>query len=412
MQEIFAETGPYGDINVIYRLLKKTPIQAVALWGDKVSPKVMSSLHKGGANDTFNTDEYLEVTQANPLYGAVPVMLPELITYVVDLATNRIIDLDMHNYSPYIISRFDISPNEVYGRSYVWQAMPEVRLINKLNYLAVKSAAFAVEPVILGQDIGTLNYSQYVPGGIMQGLDVHGNATVKPMFTTQNFPSLMDFIKYKVGEMDESLVSRDMFPAENTNMTATEANIRKLQAMNKLRPMLVRFEREDLSRTVTRSLSLLMESSRVDPFPYGEVEEFMRQTWGMDVPEGFLMQQLPYPLKQIDIKFSGVMARMQRMQDLQNMDMWLQRAGQLAQVSPEALDWIDCDGSMNISADILGIPLDSKRTAAGVMQVRKSRSDAQQAEAMEKREMMEIQKENMIMDTMVKTRKAGIDESD
>ena len=402
LQEIYIEAGSYGDIEVVYRLLKKTPLQAFELWGKNISPNKLDKAMKEDAGETLATDDYLEVTQPNPLRKTeIGMILPEIITYVIEMDTNKIVDLSLHHYSPYVVSRFDVAPGEIYGRSFVWLAMPDIRLLNKLNDDAMLSAAFSARPVMLAQDIGSINWSQFIPGGVIQGLDIDKRPTLQPMQSMQGFPFLMDLIKYKMLELDEALFSVEMLPRETSNMTATEANLHKLQSMNRLRPMLVRLEHEDLSKTVIKTLSLLQEAGKIDPFPYGEVEEFLRNK-GMDWQQGWLQKLMPFPLKQINVSFSGAMARMQRMQDLYNVDMLLQKTATAAQFNGSVVDYIDLDQVVKVSADILGTTLKVVRSDKVVDQIRQTRQAAVQAEEAQRQEIYELQKQKAIIDNTPK----------
>jgi hypothetical protein len=402
MQNIYVELSGYGDISTIYRRFLLNPKQAYDLWADRLHPTQLNLVAQS-ANDGIRPrlHEYIEVVQPNPLAEQVP-SLPYM-TCVIDVVNKHVVDISLHKQSPYIVSRFDIAPNEVYGRSYVWYAMPTILILSRLDKRAVQSADYAASPPILVKDAASIAMAQLAPDVILQGLDVNGRPTMMQMPIGNNFPLLMEFYRQKLDELDEALVARDIFAQESPSMTATEVNERKIQASNRLRPILVRLEHEDLNNLVLRSLSLLQEIGMLPSFPYAEIEEQL----GMQ--EGELQQLLPDPLNQIRIVFSGPMARMQRLQDVQNSELLFQKTLQASQVDPSVLDKINLENIISMDAEIYGVDPKIINPDEVVQQIRAQRAEQEQQQAEEQARMADSQRQTILIDNMVKMKEAGID---
>ncbi len=385
MQNIYIDVNGYGDPDTIYRMFQVTAKQAYDIWGENIHPSQLQLAQKNNQAVNARKFEYVEVSMPNPLSGKMPML--GCVSCVIDKTNKRIVDIGLHHSSPYIVSRFFISPGEIYGRSYVWNAMPDIIAINKLSKRVLQGIDFATLPVNLVQDANSLNMSQITPGSFIQGLDAHGRPTIQPMQFGGNPGMALEFYHAKLNDLDEALVARDIFGAENPNMTATEVNERKIQASNRLRPVLVRLEKEDLNRTVIRSLELLNQVGKIPPFPYDELK--------------ISPEELPNPLSQLGVCFSGQMARMQRMQEIQSSDLLFQKTLQAAQVDQSVLDRVNLDALISMDAEIYGVSPKVLNSDKSVQQIREERAKQQQAQ-------QQVQQESATLDNIIKLKDAGI----
>jgi hypothetical protein len=192
-------------------------------------------------------------------------------------------------------------------------------------------------------------------------------------------------------------------------MTATEVNERKIQASNRLRPILVRLEQEDLNKTILRSLSLLSEIGALQPFPYEQIQQIWQTQMGSEMPLGTLQQLLPDPLSQIRIVFSGPMARMQKLQDIQNSDLLFQKTMQASQVDQSVLDRINVDQLIAMDAEIYGVSPKVINPEEIVQSIRQSRAEQQAAQAEAEQKQAQVASETTVIDNILKLKEAGID---
>ncbi len=389
MQDIYIELNGYGDIGNIYRSLNVTAKQAVDLWGDRVHRSQLEEAKKlTSANGSESKKyEYVEIVMPNPLKELIPVS--GYVSCVVDTTNRNVVDIGMHKFPTYVVSRFLVAPNEVYGKSYVWNAMPDIIAINKVSKRILQCIDYTTLPLYLVQDASSVKPEQMHPGAFFQGLDNNGRATVQPMSFGGNPEAAMRYYDLKLRDLEESLVAIDIFAAENPNMTATEVNERKIQANNRLRPILVRLEKEDLNHVVKKSLDLLMSLNQIMPFPYEEA--------------GVPPEMLPMPIEQLDVSFSGQMSRMQRLQEVQDNEMLLQKTIQAAQVDRSVLDRINLDAVISQDAEIFGVSQKIINSDDVVTQIRKQR--AEQAEAQSQAE-----NEQKALDAAIKIKELNKDE--
>ena len=388
MQDIFIETSGYGDVETIYRRLNITSKQALSLFGGNVHPSTIQYAAKEELAATQKKNEYFEVVMPNPIKDKIPSL--NWMSCVIDKTNKHVCDIGLHSFPPYIVSRFFVAPGETYGRSYVWNSMPDIMAINRLSKRILQGVDFATLPVTLVQDATALPQQQITPGAFIQGLDAQGRPQFQQMQFGGNAPLAMEFYQAKLADLDDALVARDIFAAENPNMTATEVNERKIQASNRLRPLLVRLETEDLNKTVLRTLKLLEQTGQLPPFPYDDLQ--------IDP------MQLPDPIMALRVTFSGQMAKMQRLQDIQNSDMLFQKTLQAAQVDPSVLDRINLDQLIVLDADVYGVPQSVVNSDQIVQQIREERAKQQQQQ-------QQAEMETAALDNLVKLKEAGIYDS-
>lgn len=381
MQDVFVDVSGYGDIDVVYRRMQLTSHQALQLWGDALSPKMQSLALKEQKNSTnCKKYEFFEVVMPNPALDEYP-GLPYL-SCVIDKTNKNVVDIGMHHLSPYIVSRFFVAPGEIYGRSYVWNSMPTIAAFNRLHKTQLQYLEYAVNPPILVQDETSINQRQLIPGGFIQGLDRDGRPTYQPMQLGSNLPLSLEYYKILLQDLEESLVARDAIPADAPpNMTATEINEREIEKNNRIRPLIVRLETEDLNNTILLTLKLLEQTGKLPPFPYDSVE--------------IMPEQLPDPIMMLRVTFGGQMAKMQRLQEVQDNDAITQKALAVAQQDPSVLDRVNLDRLVAKAAEIYGITDGVINSDEVVQKIREERAKQQQAE-------QEQQQRAVVLDAFLK----------
>lgn len=387
MQDIFIETSGYNDISTVFRRLQLTAKQAFSVWGEALHQNIVREALQNEAPNDRRKHEFFEVVMPNPMkHQFVPSL--DFVSCVIDLQNKQIVDIGVHANNPYVVSRFFISPGETYGRSYVWNAMPVIIALNRLAKRELQLADFATLPITLMKDITSISTRQIVPGAFVQGLDANGRPMIQQMQFGGNVSFAIELFNAKLAELDEALVIKDIiFPLENSNATATEVKVREIQAQNTIRPLLVRLEHEDLNKTVLRTLNLLEQTGRLPQFPYNEL--------------GISPEQLPDPIQMLRVSFSGQLAKMQKLQDILNNDLLIEKTLQIGQLYPPVFDRVNLDQLIAQDAMIYGVSPAVINSDEVVQQIREARAQQQQAQ-------QQAEAEAAALDNFVKLKEAGI----
>jgi hypothetical protein len=138
--------------------------------------------------------------------------------------------------NPWIIARWSKAPGETHGRGPLTQALPDIRVLNKLMELALKSGSYAVAGVFTAVDDGVLNPGtvRLQPGAIIPVRSNGGpmGESLKPL----TMPSRFDINEALRNEMKTTIrqvLFDDPLPPEiQAGITATEVveRVRRFQA--------------------------------------------------------------------------------------------------------------------------------------------------------------------------------------
>ncbi|MBR0651352.1 hypothetical protein GXW78_16890 [Roseomonas terrae] len=148
----------------------------------------------------------------------------------------RIVDRK-YRTNPWIITRWTKAPGEIHGRGPLMQALPDIRTVNKLMELALKSGALGVGGVWTAVDDGVLNPDtiRIAPGVV---IPVGSNATggrgpsLRALEMPGNF-TLNEAMQDKMKTSIRQMLFDDPLPPEvQAGLTATEVveRVRRFQA--------------------------------------------------------------------------------------------------------------------------------------------------------------------------------------
>lgn len=138
--------------------------------------------------------------------------------------------------SPWVIARWSKAPGETHGRGPLTQALPDIRVLNKLMELALKSGSYAVAGIFTAMDDGVLNPAtvRLQPGAI---IPVRSNGGPNgESLKALTMPSRFDINEALRNEMKTTIrqvLFDDPLPPEiQAGVTATEVveRVRRFQA--------------------------------------------------------------------------------------------------------------------------------------------------------------------------------------
>ena len=141
---------------------------------------------------------------------------------------------------------------------------------------------------------------------------------------------------------------------------------------------MIRLETEDLRFTLKRAMHLLERKGQLPQFPYNVL--------------GLSMEQLPDPVEMINISFAGQMAKMRRLQDVQNIDMLAAKAMQYAQVDQSVLQLMKFRDIVREEADIYDVPKDLLKTDEELAAEAEAAQQAMEAEQEQVKEQEKLQR--------------------
>ncbi|MDW8123157.1 MAG: portal protein [Geminicoccaceae bacterium] len=210
--------------------------------------------------------------------------------------------------SPLLTFRWSKGAGELYGRSPVMAALPDIRTANKVVELILKNASIAVTGIWLADDDGVLNPAniKLQPGAIIP--KAPGSAGLTPLQAPGRFDVSQLVLEDLRARIRHTLLVDRLGPRLGPPMTATEVLERAVETARLLGATFGRLQAELLVPLLRRGLAILHRR--------GEIPE------------------LPLDGRLVEVDYRSPLARAQARADVQNTVLWLetvQRLGPAAQ---------------------------------------------------------------------------------
>ena len=158
----------------------------------------------------------------------------------------------MFEHSPFVTFRWVKGAGELYGRSPVMTALPDIKTANKVVELILKNASIAVTGIWLADDDGVLNPAniKLVPGSIIP--KAVGSAGLTPLQAPGRFDVsqlVLDDLRVRIRH---TLLTDRLGPVVSRKMTATEVLERSSEMTRLLGAMFGRLQAELLNPLLNR----------------------------------------------------------------------------------------------------------------------------------------------------------------
>ena len=350
--EYFIQENSTGRVDTLYRKYKMTARQAVQEFGeDNVGTKIKEAV-KAKPDTQFN---FIHAVEPTPDYERSVGMksktkLPFHSCHVC-FEDKMVVRTGGYNEFPYLVPRWSKATGEIFGRSPSYNALPDIKTLNKAVEIGLKAWAKAIDPPLLVTDDGVIGRVRMTPGGITV---VRSDTAIKPLQIGSNW-QITDLKENQLRTaIRQAYYSDQLQLQEGPQMTATEVQVRYELMQRLLGPTLGRFQTEFLNPLIERVFGIMLRSDALTPRP-SEME-------GMSM----------------DIEYVGPLARSQRMEEAIAVERLYQLAMQVVQVDPTVMDVIDHEQAIRMRATLLGVPKTVLRGEDEVAEIREQRAAAQQ----------------------------------
>lgn len=168
--------------------------------------------------------------------------------------------------SPFINFRWVKAPGEIYGRSPVMKALPDIKTANKVVELILKNASIAVTGIWQADDDGVLNLStiKLEPGTIIP--KAVGSAGLTPLKPANDMNLSMTVLDQMRSRIRHALMVDMLGQPDTPNMTATEVVARSLDMARLLGATYGRLQSELLTPLAMRAVSILQRRGEIARF--------------------------------------------------------------------------------------------------------------------------------------------------
>ena len=354
IKEFYIQENKRGFVDTVYRRFKMPVGAAVDKFGLENFSREIVSLFK---KEPFEEVELVHVVRPRSIYNENKLdkkNMPFQSVYF-EYGSGHIINIGGFNEMPYVVPRYLKASTEIYGRSPAMNALPDVKVLNKMVETAMKAAAKQVDPPLLVPDdsmlspirmsAGSLNYYRSGSRDRIEPLNIGQQTSVTLNQENQRREAIA-----KSFHIDQLLVQA------NRTMTATEVLQRNEEKMRILGPALARLQQELLQPMILRVFNIMLRN------------KMFRQA-----PEILANQE-------VDIEYVSPMALAQKGQELQSLMRGLELFGQIGQIAP-VQDYIDEEGLIKQIIRITGLPARMIKSDKEVKMIREQRAAAQAQQA-------------------------------
>ena len=178
---------------------------------------------------------------------------------------NNIVSTGTFETNPYIIFRWSLASGELYGRSPVMRALPDIKTANKVVELVLKNATIAVSGIWQADDDGVINLNNInlTPGAIIP--KAVGSSGLTPLASGADFDVSQLVLKDLRERIRHALLADRLGLLSDKEMTATEILARNADMMRILGATYGRLLHEFIRPLVDRGLQILSRRGIIDP---------------------------------------------------------------------------------------------------------------------------------------------------
>lgn len=319
LSDVLLEEGEAGFLDGSFRQLKLTLAQITDRYPDAEIPMDVQREGERDAQARFTVLESILPDGTAYNYAA---LLTER-GQPVELSAGRF------SSSPCIAFRWMKSPGELYGRSPVMKALPDIKTANKVVELILKNASIAVTGIWQADDDGVLNPAniELVPGAIIP--KAVGSQGLKPLEMPGRFDVSQLILDDLRGRIRHALLTDKLGQLDGKRMTATEVTERSGEMALLLGATYGRLQTELLTPMIRRAYNILRRRG--------------------EIPDIALDGRF------VTLDYRSPLARAQSAKSVQNILSWVQS---VTAMGGEAAALIDMPRLAKYLADTLGIPGD------------------------------------------------------
>ena len=328
-QVVFEESA-FGRLDTTYRRSELTPAQLKHRFPDAVLPDDVTNRAKDDPDTRIAIIEAVIPNEPGYAYLAVAE------TDQVSTKDPIVLRQGRFAVSPFINFRWLKAPGEIYGRSPVMKALPDIKTANKVVELVLKNASIAVTGIWQADDDGVLNPAtiKLTPGTIIP--KAVGSAGLTPLEAPGRFDVSQLVLDDLRGRIRQALLADKLGQVDAPKMTATEVLERASDMSRVLGATYGRLQSELLTPLVMRSLAILNRRG---------------ETGGLHI-DG----------RVIDLEYQSPLARQQSRQDAQSTMLWLDM---IRGIGPEGLSVVDQAATARWLGRAFGVPAELILEAPG-----------------------------------------------
>ncbi len=257
---------------------------------------------------------------------------------------------------PYHVGLWSKSDEETYGRGPAINCLPEIRMLNRMEFTIIKAWQKAVDPPLIMPSDGFLSKFKTAPASINFRDPSAGDFEVQ----TLRHEGKLEGVETKTDQKRERInrcffADWVKFAPKKERQSAFEVSEIIEQQLRMMSPMLGRLESGVMVPCVERSYGLMSRAGLLPPPP----------------------PQMEGGIIEVDYLSSSTMA--QQATRVVAYGKWIQNISPLASFKPDVFDAVDTDVIVQDMAISLGVPAAAIRSSKMIAEIRDNRAQQEQA---------------------------------
>ena len=306
LSQVAFEENAFGQLDTTFRRSELTTAQLRQRFPDAVLTESSARNSQASELKIVVIEAVIRETQGFT-YQAITEPCPATDGKSISLACGKF------ERSPFINFRWIKAPGEIYGRSPVMKALPDIKTANKVVELVLKNATIAVTGIWQADDDGVLNPAtiSLVPGTIIP--KAVGSAGLTPLETPGRFDVSQMVLTDLRQRIRHALLADKLGQPDSPKMSATEVVERSVEMARLLGATHGRLQSELLTPLFARALAILKRRGEVD--------------------------DLHVDGRLIDLEYKSPLAREQAKLDARNTLMWIESISSMGEEARSVVDF-------------------------------------------------------------------------
>lgn len=353
--EIYLCENEKEKIDTVYRKFKMTARQAFDKWGEEAGEVVKNFMDKKEYDKQVEFIHCVKPRYERDVMKEDAPNMPFESTYI-EVSKKHLINQSGYREFPYFTPRFNKNSGEVWGSSPAMVLYADIKMLNEMVKVLIRSAQKQVDPPLVLPHDGYLLPIKYGPAALNFRLKGNADDKIEPLSTGANISIGLEIISQwqaivKKGYfVDLFLLLAD--PARK-DMTATEVMQRVEEKMLILAPVLGRLMNEFLDPLINRTFNILWRTGKLAPPPE-------------------VIQNMQY-----QIEYISPLARAQKLDQMKSINSFIALISQIAVAKPDVLDNVNEDAIVKDVQDLYGVNPKYVRDEKEVEDIRTARAEAQ-----------------------------------
>lgn len=357
-QCFIASSTSGGLVDTIFREFQFTVEQVVNTYGiDNVSSTTRDRYLRGGADLDAKVNLLWAIyPRAVHAVGAAMARNKPFASMHYEADSKHQLRESGYDEFPCAVPRWRLIPGTPYATGPGADALPDIKTLNDIQRLELANLDIAVSGMWKVVDDGVLN-PRTIRIGARRLIPMADVKSMEALSTGADFNVSFAKSEDLRRSIRKILMADQLQPKDGPAMTATEIHARSQMIRQQMGAVLSRLQSEFLQPLIERCFAIAYRAGILGKAPDSLAD------------------------RNFSVKYISPLARAQRMEEVNAIDVFLMGLAQAAQVDPTVADLVDVEASQREKAAALGVPNSVIRPKAEMVALRKAREEVQAQQA-------------------------------